>query len=304
MNAIDIRNLTKDYGSGRGVFDVTLKVEPGEVYGYLGPNGAGKSTTIRHLMGFMRPQSGQVLVEGRDCWKERRVIQKKVGYLPGEIAFPEDMTGKAYLRLMGRMRKMKDFSRARELLEMLELDPDASLKRMSKGMKQKTAIVAAFMDDPDILLLDEPSSGLDPLMQNRFIELVEQEKARGKTILLSSHIFDEVEKTCDRIGMIKNGRLIRQVTVDQLRRSRLKTYRIQLMDVESAERLRKAFPGAEEEEGETPLRLLVSVGDDEINGLIAVLAGCRVGSLEEKKHTLEEYFMKFYGGDERGGSEK
>ncbi len=121
MHVIDIRALTKDYGSGKGVFDVTFRVEPGEVYGYLGPNGAGKSTTMRHLMGFVKPQSGQVMMEGRDCWKDRRIIQKKVGYLPGEIAFPEDMTGKSYLKLIGRMRKMKDFSRAGELLEILEL---------------------------------------------------------------------------------------------------------------------------------------------------------------------------------------
>lgn len=302
MHVIDIRALTKDYGSGKGVFDVTFRVEPGEVYGYLGPNGAGKSTTMRHLMGFVKPQSGQVMMEGRDCWKDRRIIQKKVGYLPGEIAFPEDMTGKSYLKLIGRMRKMKDFSRAGELLEILELDPDTSLKRMSKGMKQKTAIVAAFMDDPDILLLDEPTSGLDPLMQSRFIELVEQEKKRGKTILLSSHIFDEVEKTCDRIGMIRNGRLIREVTIDQFRHSRLKTYGIQLMDAESEERLRRAFPGAEEDE--VPLRWLVSVSDDEINRLISVLSQCKVGSLEEKKHTLEEYFMKFYEKDKEGGGER
>ena len=115
MYAIDIRNLTKDYGSGKGVFDITLAVEPGEIYGYLGPNGAGKSTTMRHLMGFSRPQSGTAFVEGRDCWRQQKEIQRRVGYLPGEIAFPEDMTGSAYLRLIGRMRKMRDFSRAREL---------------------------------------------------------------------------------------------------------------------------------------------------------------------------------------------
>ena len=294
MYAIDIRNLTKDYGSGKGVFDITLAVEPGEIYGYLGPNGAGKSTTMRHLMGFSRPQSGTAFVEGRDCWRQQKEIQRRVGYLPGEIAFPEDMTGSAYLRLIGRMRKMRDFSRARELLDFFEINPDAGIKRMSKGMKQKTAIVAAFMHDPDILLLDEPTSGLDPLMQSRFIELLEREKAAGKTILLSSHIFDEVEKTCDRIGMIKNGRLIQQITVDQLRHSRLKTYVIRLAGAEDLEKVLRAYPQAEKGEGE--LQVMVSVGDDEINHLISVLSECAILSLEEKKHTIEEYFMKFYGG--------
>lgn len=151
-----------------------------------------------------------------DCWKEQKKIQRHVGYLPGELSFPDDMTGLAYLKLIAKMRKQKDFSYAEKLLEFFEINPDTGMKRMSKGMKQKIGIVSAFMHDPDILLLDEPTSGLDPLMQNRFIELVEQEKRKGKTIILSSHIFEEVEKTCDRIGMIRKGKLIQEVTIDDL----------------------------------------------------------------------------------------
>ena len=293
MNAIVCDHLTKDYGHGRGIFDVSLTVASGEVYGYIGPNGAGKSTTMRHLMGFCRAQSGAATIEGRDCWREARDVHTRVGYLPGEMAFPDDMTGLAYLQLIARMRKMHDFSRAEALLERFALEPKAGIKRMSKGMKQKIGIVAAFMHDPDILLLDEPTSGLDPLMQNRFIELVLEEKQRGKTILLSSHIFDEVEKTCDRIGMIRGGRLIQEITSDELRHSRRKTYRITLTNVSDVARLCAAFP----ETAAEGLCVDVNLADTQINDLIACLAGCQVAALEEKKHTLEEYFMMYYGGE-------
>lgn len=296
MNTIDIQHLTKDYGQGKGVFDVTLSIKKGEVYGYLGPNGAGKSTTMRHLTGFCRPQKGTVCIEGMDCWSEQKKIQQRVGYLPGEISFPDDMTGLAYLKLIAKMRKMKDFSHAEKLADYFEIDPDTGIKRMSKGMKQKMGIIAAFMHDPDVLLLDEPTSGLDPLMQNRFIELVEQEKNRGKTIILSSHIFDEVEKTCDRIGMIRNGKLIQETTVDELRHCRLKTYKIELSDASGLMKLREAYPDGEYSQEQN--QAVISINDSEINRLIAVLSKCQVAFLKEEKHTLEEYFMRFYGGNE------
>lgn len=296
MNTIDIQHLTKDYGQGRGVFDVTLSIKKGEVYGYLGPNGAGKSTTMRHLMGFCRPQKGTVCIAGMDCWSQQKKIQPQIGYLPGEISFPDDMTGLAYLKLIAKMRKMKDFSYAEKLAAFFEIDPNTGMKRMSKGMKQKIGIISAFMHDPDILLLDEPTSGLDPLMQNRFIELVEQEKDKGKTIILSSHIFDEVEKTCDRIGMIRNGKLIQEATVDELRHSQFKTYKIELSDPSSLMKLKQEYPHAEYREKQN--QIILSINDSEINHLIAVLATCHVAFLKEEKHTLEEYFMKFYGGNE------
>lgn len=294
MYAIELKNFTKDYGNEKGVFDVSLCIEPGEVYGYLGPNGAGKSTTIRHLMGFSRPQAGSVRIKNMDCWSRQKEIHQKVGYLPGEISFPHDMTGSAYLKLISQMRRMKDFSYGEKLLNFFEIDPHMNIKKMSKGMKQKIGIVSAFMHDPDILLLDEPTSGLDPLMQSRFIRLIEEEKQRGKTILLSSHIFDEVEKTCDRLGMIRNGRLIQQVTVDEMRSSQFKTYTIAFTDACSLQRAINAWPHAEY--SKEKLQITLSVTDEEINHLILVLSKCRVASLREEKHTLEEYFMKFYGG--------
>ncbi len=296
MNLIDIQHLTKNYGQGKGIFDVTLSIKKGEVYGYLGPNGAGKSTTMRHLMGFSKPQTGTVCIKGMDCWTEQKNIQKHVGYLPGEISLPDDMTGLAYLKLLAKMRNMKDFSHAEKLADFFEIDTNTGMKRMSKGMKQKISIISAFMHNPDILLLDEPTSGLDPLMQNRFIELVEEEKRNGKTIILSSHIFDEVEKTCDRIGMIRNGKLIQEVTVNELRHSQFKTYKIEFSDKLSFEKFKHEYPHAEYKE--TQKQVIISINDSEINQLIAVLSMCHVTFLKEEKHTLEEYFMKFYGGNE------
>lgn len=259
MTVITIDHLTKDYGNNKGVFDVTLTIKAGEVYGYLGPNGAGKSTTMRHLMGFSKPQTGSVKIFGMDCWTEQKEIQKRIGYLPGEISFPDDMTGLHYLKLIANMRKMTDFSYATELLDYFEINPNAGIKRMSKGMKQKIGIVAAFMHRPELLLLDEPTSGLDPLMQNRFIELMEKEKAEGKTIILSSHIFEEVEKTCDRIGMIRNGHLIKEVTVDELRHSQLKTYKIEFIDSHALTDLKQIYPEATYRTAENQMIVTITI---------------------------------------------
>lgn len=295
MNIIHINNLTKDYGDGKGIFDVSIKIKKGEVYGYLGPNGAGKSTTMRHLMGFCKPQRGSASIYDMNCWDEQKIIQKKLGYLPGEISFPDDMTGTEYLKLISKMRKMPNFSYANELLDMFEINPKYKIKSMSKGMKQKIGIVSAFMHDPDILLLDEPTSGLDPLMQNRFIELVEEEKKKEKTIILSSHIFEEVEKTCDRIGMIRNGKLIKEVSIDELRNSKLKTYKIEFINDEAMRFMQDKYSNAEFDLSKC--EMTVSINDSEINELIGLLSNLEVKSLMEEKHTLEEYFMQFYGGE-------
>ena len=150
METISVRSLTKDYGGGKGIFDISLSIRQGEVYGFLGPNGAGKSTTIRHLMGFCRPDSGRAEILGIECFRGQKAIQPHVGYLPGEIALPDDMTGTRYLKLIGKMRKMKEFGYAQELARRFSINPDLLIKRMSKGMKQKVAIISAFMHDPDI----------------------------------------------------------------------------------------------------------------------------------------------------------
>jgi len=231
---IEVDHLTRDYGNGKGVFDVSFSLTRGEAFGFLGPNGAGKTTTLRHLMGFLRPQAGSCYVNGRDCWANSADIQRGLGYIPGEISFLDDMTGLSYLRFIARYRGMRDDGRMKALIDRFELDARGKIKKMSKGMKQKIGIVAAFMHDPEVLILDEPSGGLDPLMQNRFIDLLNEERARGKTILMSSHIFEEVERTCHRVGIIKDGRLAALDSIEALKAARVKSYIITLETAEDA----------------------------------------------------------------------
>ena len=228
MGIIEVSNITKDYGNNKGVFDVTFSVNKGEILGFLGPNGAGKTTTIRQLMGFIKPD------KGLDCFDKAEEVQKVLGYLPGEIAFMDDMTGMEFIKFIGNMKGMKDFSSAEELMKFFELDPSGKIKKMSKGMKQKIGIVCAFMQNPDILILDEPTSGLDPLMQNKFVELILKERAKGKTILMSSHIFEEIENTCDRVAIIKEGHIIAIEDMEKLRENKHKIFQVTFNDENEA----------------------------------------------------------------------
>lgn len=268
MSEINIRNLTRDYGSGRGIFHVSIQVEKGEAFGFLGPNGAGKTTTIRHLMGFIKAKEGSCQIHGLDCWKDREMIQKRVGYIPGEISFFDNMTGKEFLKFISDYRNIEKDNRIQEMLDRFELDPKGKIKKMSKGMKQKLGIVSAFMHNPDILILDEPTSGFDPLMQNRFIELIAEEKRKGKTILLSSHMFEEVERTCDRIGMIRDGKLAAVDLVEKLRERHMRTYTVHLDSPELAEDFARDFKG--------------------------ICDGSNV--TVSAKQSLETIFMDYYGG--------
>jgi len=292
MNVIQIQKLTRDYGNGKGIFDVSFEVKQGEVFGFLGPNGAGKTTTIRHLMGFLRPESGSCMVGGLDCWSKRPEIQKNLGYIPGEINLFDDMSGMDFLKFTSKYRGMKDEGRKRELLERFELDAHGKFKKMSKGMKQKLGIVAAFMHDPEVLILDEPTSGLDPLMQNRFIEMVLEEKAKCKTILMSSHMFDEVERTCHRIGIIRNGKLAAVDSVDELKAKQTKKY---IITFENS----KAAADFENEPMETKAlthhRVEVTVQNN-IGKLIAAMAKYPVINLSAPQQNLEEIFLQYYGG--------
>lgn len=268
MRVIEVDNLTRDYGKGKGVFHLSFRVNRGEVFGFLGPNGAGKTTTIRHLMGFLMPEAGACTVNGLDCWNDREKIQRSLGYIPGEISFFDDMTGADFLSFLGDYRGLGRNDRKWEMLERFELDPGSRIRKMSKGMKQKLGIAAAFMHDPEILILDEPTSGLDPLMQNRFIELIAEEKRRGKTILLSSHIFEEVERTCDQVGIIRQGRLAAVDSVQALRERYVKPYRVTLETEALAKDFARDFGGTQ-------------------NGKTVTVA---------TKQSLEEIFMRFYGG--------
>ena len=267
---IEVEHLTRDYGGGRGVFDVSFQVAAGEVFGFLGPNGAGKTTTIRHLMGFLKAKEGGCRINGLDCFRDREKVQQMLGYLPGEISFFDDMTGVEFLDFVSGYRKDKGESRRKELMDMFDLNPHGKIKKMSKGMKQKVGIVAAFMHDPQILILDEPTSGLDPLMQNRFIELVEAEREKGKTILMSSHMFEEVERTCHRIGIIRAGKLVAMDQVEALREQYMTPYTVTLESEEMAKAFAKDFQGV-----------------------------CQGRSVTvSAKRSLEEVFMQYYGGAE------
>ncbi len=269
MNTIKLENVTRDYGGGKGIFDVSFHVNQGEAFGFLGPNGAGKTTTIRHLMGFLKSKSGHCTIDGLDCWKDRDKIQQRLGYITGEISFFDDMTGTDFLRFLASYRGIGAKTRQKELLERFELNPKGKIKKMSKGMNQKIAIVAAFMHDPEILILDEPTSGLDPLMQNRFIELLEEEKAQGKTILISSHMFEEVERTCHRVGIIREGKLAAVDSVEALRKRHVRPYTVTLDTQDEAESFAKDFGGVRD-------------------GLTVTVT---------TKQSLEEIFMHYYGGE-------
>ncbi|MCD7727437.1 MAG: ABC transporter ATP-binding protein [Ruminococcus sp.] len=296
MSVIDLSHLTKDYGHGRGVFDINISVNEGECYGFLGPNGAGKTTSIRHLMGFSKPQSGSTAVCGKDSWKHAAELQNTVGYLPGEIALPSGITGSAFLDMMKKMRHLTDDSFLKKLLERFELDPNMDTKRMSLGVKRKLAIVTAFMHDPEILILDEPTSGLDPIMQQTFIDYILEEKKRGKTIFLSSHIFHEVDATCDRIAIIKDGKIVSEFVAEQLKKESDKIYRITVRDNDSFERLKKLdynFSSVNEKK----LRARVRIKEEQLGGLISDISTLNVEDFHEFPFTLEDYFMKFYKED-------
>lgn len=292
MNIIEISNITKDYGNRKGVFDVSFNVRSGEVLGFLGPNGAGKTTTIRQLMGFIKPDKGRVFINGLDCFKEADKIQSNLGYLPGEIAFMDDMTGIEFIKFIANMKKLKDFTRAEELMKFFELDPRGKINKMSKGMKQKIGIVCAFMQDPEILILDEPTSGLDPLMQNKFIEFILKEKENGKTILMSSHIFEEIEKTCDRAAIIKEGRIVTVEDMDKLRNNKRKMIEVQFDSQETAGSFVDMMSGGEMKGN----KVIVEIKGD-MDDFIKKLSHFSVKDLEIKTQSLEEFFMHFYGGE-------
>lgn len=299
MHVIEVNNLTKDYGEGRGVFDVSIYVDKGEVFGFLGPNGAGKSTTIRHLMGFSKPDSGSTKIEGVETFDKYYEILNHVGYIPGEIALLQGLTGWEFINMMQDLQKIHNNEKLHELLDLFELEDvvlNGETKKMSLGVKRKLAIVTAFMSDPDVLILDEPTSGLDPVMQENFIEFIHKEKKRGKTILLSSHIFSEIDNTCDRIAIIKDGRIVSEFIADDLKHASKKFYTIDFYSeegknnfLEKAKKI-KTINIIKNEINE----LFVSFDDSDLNYLISLLSELDIKSFSNRRESLEDYFMKFY----------
>jgi ABC-2 type transport system ATP-binding protein len=218
LAAIRTSRLTKDYGSHRGLFELDLQVSPQEVFGYLGPNGSGKTTTIRLLMGMIRPTAGSAYVFGLDCVRESVEVKRKVGYLPGDVPQFGSLRGGEIVTYLGGMRGGVDTAAVSKLAERFDLDLSRRFREYSTGNKQKLAILLAFMHRPELLILDEPTSGLDPLNQQEFYALLDEARAEGATIFLSSHVLSEVERVCDRVGIVRAGTLVRVARLDELRR--------------------------------------------------------------------------------------
>lgn len=294
MDMINVNHVTKDYGHGRGIFDVSFQVKEGEVFGFLGPNGAGKTTTIRHIMGFSKPQEGFIEVMGKDSLKYAAQIKNDLGYLPGELAFPSNMTGTQFIDYMAHMRHLSDMEWTNELLKTFELDPSDKISDMSLGTKRKLAVVTAFMHDPQILVLDEPTSGLDPLMQEQFIDFVLHEKERGKSILLSSHIFHEVDATCDRIAIIKDGVLVSTIVADDLRHNDDKVFKVEFSTEGEYLRFRENTKLTVESRRHRHHQAKIRIKDENIHDFFAEMSNYKLNYISEIKFTLEDYFMDFY----------
>lgn len=293
MAYIDINHLTKDYGKGRGVFDVSLKIEKGEIYGFVGINGAGKTTTIRHMMGFLKPDEDSITINGLDATKNSAEVKRYVSYIPGEINFPGSTSGEEFLKDQIYLSGRGSLERAKELSNLLQLDISANVRSMSKGMKQKTAIVSAFASDADILIMDEPTTGLDPLMRDIFLDLLKQEKKQGKTIFMSSHIFQEVEEVCNRVAVIREGKIIDVVDMENIRYNKNKTYRMEFKSLEDFKRFLSLNHQVNKvKEGD--LQVFVQIHDEDINHLIRDLKCFDLVYFKEIKASFEDYITKVF----------
>ena len=291
MSVIKVDNISKDYGSKRGVFNLSFEVNRGEIFGMLGPNGAGKTTTIRQLMGFIKSDKGSAKILDMDSFVNRENIQLKLGYLPGEIAFMDEMKGSDFIRFIAEMKSIKSKKRINELTDLFELDANRKIKNMSKGTKQKIAIVCAFMNDPEVVILDEPTSGLDPLMQKKFIELILEEKKKGTTIFMSSHIFEEVEKTCDRTAILKDGKLIAIENMEELKSKKNKNFEVVFKTNEEALNFKNKISFKSELNNNI---VKLSIINNEINNFIKELSNYDILDINSSTQTLEELFLHFY----------
>jgi len=290
---IQTHQLTKSYGKSRGILEVTFDIQEGEVFGFLGPNGAGKTTTMRTLMGLLRTNSGSATIGGLDCWTQSTEVKKLVGYLPGEFTFDPGLRGAQIIEYLGHLRGGVDQAYVRSLVKRLGLDPSKRFRAYSHGNKQKLGLVQAFMHKPRLLILDEPTSGLDPLNQQEFYKMVAEVRAEGRTIFLSSHILPEVEQTCDRVAVIREGRL---VTIDQV--SALKTIRqrdieIAFADPASVDWFKQAAGVTRVAQGadEHILQLVVQ-GD--LAQIIQIASQHGATNIVTREPSLEEVFLRFY----------
>jgi ABC-2 type transport system ATP-binding protein len=289
--AIATRGLSKDFGAQRGLFDLDLEIPAGEAFGFLGPNGAGKTTTIRLLMGLIHPSRGSASVFGLDCWQEAVDVKRRVGYLPGELANWGGLRGGEVVTYLAGLRGGVDANVVRDLAARFELDLGRRYREYSHGNKQKLALVIAFMGAPDLLILDEPTSGLDPLNQQQFYELVRDSQRRGATTFLSSHVLTEVEHVCDRVGIIRQGRLVKLAGLEELHQLRVHQVEIEFAGDPPTAQVRAAA-GVEQLQVEDHTVRCTVRGSFE--PLLAAIANHRVVNLVSQEPSLEEIFLSFY----------
>jgi len=291
--AIDIAGLRKSYGKTVALDGLDLTVTQGEVHGFLGPNGAGKTTTIRILLGLLRADGGTARLLGGDPWTEATGLHRRLAYVPGDVSLWPNFTGGEVIDLLGRLRGGLDAGRRSSLLERFELDPTIKARAYSKGNRQKVALIAALASDVELLLLDEPTAGLDPLMEASFRTCIEDERQRGRTVLLSSHILSEVEALCDRVTIIRLGRAVESGSLADLRHLTRTSISAELAGPPDG---LDQLPGvhALDVEGN---RVTCEVDTDKLDGLLRRLSAAGVRSLTSQPPTLEELFLRHYAGD-------
>lgn len=296
---IETRNLTVYYGKHRGIKDVNLSVKQGEVFGFLGPNGAGKTTTQRVLMDVIRPTNGSASIFGRDCRKEGVAIRKRIGYLPGELSLYPNMKGHNFLNMLASLREKKvDRAYRQQLYERLNFDPTRKMKEYSQGNKQKIGIVAAFMGRPDLLILDEPTTGLDPLMQKIVMELVREARDDDRTVFFSSHILPEVQAVCDRVGIIRDGQLIKTERVESLIKRQYKRLYITLRQPPPTDAF--AIEGVTEM-GRNGQMVMLEVRQG-LDKVLETAVAFGIKDIETPSVTLEDTFLAFYDRQNHGGN--
>ncbi len=295
-SAITARGLTKFYGDSPGIIDLDLDIAEGEVFGFLGPNGSGKSTTIRTLLNFLYATRGSATVLGLDVEKDTVEIRRRTGYLPGDLSLYNTMTAREYLLYFSNLRKTDTRTRVTELAERFELDLDRKISDYSTGNRQKVGLVNAFMHDPELLILDEPTAGLDPLMQQEFQGLVNETRAQGRTIFLSSHILSEVDRVADRVGIVRKSKLIAVDTVEAFKAAAEATISIRFAapaDAAAFESLEGVSSVAVRNEG----HVLVVTVSGSIDPVIKKAGEYQVESVSTRDDELEEVFLSYYEGD-------
>lgn len=296
QSVIRTEDLTKNYGKSRGIEGVDLMVGEGEVFGFLGPNGAGKTTMIRTLLGFLRPTSGRGAIFGHDIRRESVAVRAVVGNLPGEFALEDRMTGEQLLRFFARLRGVEDLSYARELAERLGADLKRPMRRLSRGNKQKIGLVQAMFHRPPLLVLDEPTGGLDPLVQEEFLRIVDEVRGEGGTVFFSSHVLGEVERVCDRVAIIRKGRLAAVETTAELTGKAFRHVRLAFARPPDPEPFERLYGVRDLKRDGSTLAFTLHSGPDELVRLAARTAEeNEITDFEYERPSLEEVFLAYYG---------